>query len=147
MRLMKEVLFLDKDGTLGDFSGAGLYQGVGGFLADQARFRELYIASSAETAACRMDLAEVSSHLSGYFGRGEIGRSRDFSQAYENPYCPGHTKDLHLAKMLISPGTHERLSCVMIGDHGDALGTTASAPEIPLVVISDRVRNGEWQLV
>lgn len=35
----------------------------------------------------------------------------------------------------------------MIGDHVDALSTTASAPEIPLVVISNRVQSGEWRLV
>lgn len=143
----KEILFLDKDGTLGGFSEEGLYPGVEKFLSEQARIRKLYIASSALITDCMKDLQDVSPYLSGYFGRGEIGRNRDRSRDYENPYCSGHTKDLHIARLMINPDAPKSLPCVMIGDHVDAQGTTASAPEIPLVVISDRVRAGEWHLV
>lgn len=55
-------------------------------------------------------------------------------------------KDLYLARRLISPLEYQQLRTVMVGDWGDAQGYS-SDPLTPLVVVSERVRAGEWNLV
>jgi len=66
---------------------------------------------------------------------------------YQNPHLQGrHSKDLYLAKRLISPRDYEDLKTVMVGDYGD-LTTPISDPHTPLIVISNGVRQGNWQSV
>jgi len=70
----------------------------------------------------------------------------DPSTEYKNPYCKGSMKDLYLARKLISPQNYQDQRTVMVGDYGDSLGY-ASDPETPLVVISQKVREGKWDQV
>ncbi|MFA6462308.1 MAG: hypothetical protein WCV90_08655 [Candidatus Woesearchaeota archaeon] len=72
--------------------------------------------------------------------------SFDPSLEYKNPYCRGSFKDLHLARRIISPTDYTLQRTLMVGDPGDA-GGFISDPETPLVVVSPRVREGEWDLV
>src|SRR3989344_1072825 len=75
------------------------------------------------------------------------GESFDETTRYQNPYINGaHMKDLHLARRLISPQDFQQLRTVMVGDRGDA-DIYSSDPSTPLVVVSKRVREGEWNLV
>lgn len=72
----------------------------------------------------------------------------DDSIVYQNPHLDGgaHSKDLHLARRLIVPIGYEQLRTVMVGDYGDR-SSVSSDPETPLIVISNDVRKGNWQLV
>jgi len=70
----------------------------------------------------------------------------DTSTEYKNPSVPCLYKDLYLARRLISPQNYAEQRTLMVGDGGDAMGHV-SDPETPLVVVSDRVRAGEWDLV
>lgn len=72
----------------------------------------------------------------------------DDSIVYQNPHLDGgaSSKDLHLARRIIAPVDYEDLRTVMVGDYGD-ISTPASDPETPLIVISNDVRKGNWQLV
>ncbi len=71
----------------------------------------------------------------------------DESTRYQNPHIEGyHSKDLYLAQRLISPKEYQDLRTVMVGDGGDA-DSYCSDPFTPLVVVSGRVRKGEWNLV
>ncbi len=76
------------------------------------------------------------------------GEPFDESTRYRNPHLRGasHPKDLYLARRLISPLGYENLRTVMIGDRADAY-SYCSDPFTPLVVVSERVRAGEWNLV
>ena len=63
-----DVLFLDKDKTLGDFKEDGLYPGVIDFLTKQKnKERKLYIATTANNDG-KKHLSEVEGVISGYFG-------------------------------------------------------------------------------
>jgi len=72
----------------------------------------------------------------------------DDSIVYQNPHLNGgaHSKDLHLARRLIVPIGYEQLRTVMVGDYGDRT-TVSSDPETPLIIISNDVRKGNWQMV
>lgn len=72
----------------------------------------------------------------------------DESTRYQNPNVENgwHTKDLYLAKRLISPANYSKLRSVMVGDHSDET-TVASDPETPLIIISYKVRKGNWNYV
>jgi len=78
------------------------------------------------------------------------GEEYDKSQAYVNPnakeHIAGYGKDLYLAKRRISPVGFENLRTVMVGDHVDE-DSIHSDPTVPLVVVSDSVRHGDWNLV
>lgn len=78
----------------------------------------------------------------------KTGEPFDESTRYQNPYLKSgsHTKDLYLARRLISPLKYQDLRTVMVGDWGDAR-SYCSDPLTPLVVVSNRVRSGEWNLV
>ena len=78
----------------------------------------------------------------------KTGEPFDETTRYQNPYLGEgyHMKDLHLARRLISPLEYNQLRTVMVGDREDAF-SYCSDPLTPLVVVSNRVRKGEWNLV
>lgn len=81
----------------------------------------------------------------------QTGEPFDETTRYKNPYLQqfgfsSHGKDLYLARRLISPLEYQNLRAVMVGDYGDAQNHS-SDPFTPLVVVSKRVRAGEWNLV
>ena len=72
----------------------------------------------------------------------------DETTRYINPHTKTavpHGKDLYLARRLIAPIGYEILRTVMVGDDGDK--SNSSDPETPLIVVSKRVRVGDWDLV
>jgi len=226
--MTRDILFLDKDNTLGDFLDEGLYSGSARFLEKQkGQGQELYIATTA-CAGGREHLTEVDHLLSGYLGEEDIstrdkpryvlsngvireiyndyhsrtdgllksrrdelyveadkradrlfalphdsserealqqeindffdywhglihketGEPFDQSTKYQNPHIEkgSLSKDIHLARRIISPQDPDSLRCVMVGDPGDAMDWI-SDPQTPIVVVSERVRSGDWSLV
>lgn len=69
----------------------------------------------------------------------------DEYKRFTNPYGK-FSKDLYLARRLIAPHDYESLRTVMVGDLGDDT-TVLSDPQTPLIVISNNVREGNWQIV
>ncbi|MBU0591886.1 hypothetical protein KKF81_02805 [Candidatus Micrarchaeota archaeon] len=67
------------------------------------------------------------------------------SARYVNPYAHS-TKDLLLAKRRIAPKRYTEIDAAMVGNYSDR-GAVASDPQTPLIVVSDRVTNGGWELV
>jgi hypothetical protein len=77
----------------------------------------------------------------------ETKKPFDEATRYQNPndqLC--FLKDLHLVRRLISPQGYDELNAVMVGDTLDE-STVTSDPKTPLIVVSNRVRSGEWGLV
>lgn len=235
---MRNVVFVDKDDTLGSGFRNGLYPGASGFLSGQKeKQREIYVVTNAGAAGIE-HLKEVSKHIDGYFGKditlnnsslysledgsfGEIwddygprrklflsieneraltkfewwradriwdlqgdvtyGRAAkeeldylqdvvnrqlgywdqmfhketrepfDETRRYRNPFLEQNEapyyKDLYFALRLIAPKDYETARVVMVGDDKDAEASMCTHPEIPLVVVSDAVREGNWGLV
>ncbi len=78
--MARNIIFLDKDGTLGEFQqgDCGLYPGAKGFLeTEKAKGRELYIATTAGDPG-RQHLEEVICFLDGYFGQDQLRSSKGF---------------------------------------------------------------------
>jgi hypothetical protein len=108
------------------------------------RLRKLPLDSS-ERAALQKEINSFFDYW-GEFLHKETRVPFDPTTEYKNPYVPCLYKDLHLARRLISPLNYAEQRTLMVGDNGDASGHI-SDPETPLVVVSDRVRAGEWSLV
>ncbi len=203
---MVDVLFLDKDQTLGEFVSTfgepiGLYPNVPQFLEEQReKGRKRYITTTAGKEG-KEHLTSVEHLLDGYFGSEQVDSSgffaglfyirsdgtirsirddyqhrRDFlpeeqrrltpedrhwrellhketkepfdpKTAYANPHrLFGFLKDLYLVRRLIAPVEYADLRTVMVGDRGDR-DSVKSDLETPLVIISDAVQEGNWDLV
>lgn len=72
---MQDIIFLDKDGTLGEFSSGapGLFPNVRAFLENQKqKQRYLYVTTIANHKS-RSHLVDIEDLLSGYFGGDTIG--------------------------------------------------------------------------
>ncbi len=88
--------------------------------------------------------------INGVWFHVETGKSADDTERYSNPFIPEGVplvkKDISLARRIVGGYAHRDIRTVMVGDFHDA-GGMRSDPETPLVVVSDRVRSGEWDLV
>ncbi len=103
---------------------------------------------SLEKEALQKQINDFFKHWNGLIHR-ESKEEFVGSTRYKNPNIneySNHIKDLYLAKRLISPVDYLNLRTVMVGDMGDD-STVNSDPETPLVIISDKVRNGDWKYV
>ena len=72
----------------------------------------------------------------------------DETSRYKNPHMEGSvfTKDIWLARRLIAPQDYASLRTVMVGDDGDKT-SILSDPQTPLIIVSNKVQEGNWDLV
>lgn len=131
-----DVILFNKDNTLGEFysDGCGLYENTTVFMQDQKLRRKLCIATTSPDEhflerECLTQLID-----SYYYDTLKIGiLVKDFSLIIDRI-----SEDLSIS--------NENLRIVHVGNHGDT-DFASTYSKMPLVVISNRVKLGEWGLV